>query len=218
MNSALKTLALITGCSISSAFAADTKNPSFTLTVPKESLVASAAEVLDVCKSANQNNLTLRITSAADPKNIDITLTVPDEPVIVRADAKGGLKLDANDAELHGEKLKVEIRGVHPANIGHWDKASEWTSWKVQFDKAGTYKVELDVASLGAGIEATVEVAGQTLIATIPQTGDWDKAQICAAGFVEIKQPGEQTLSVRPADASNWNAINLRSVQLTPAE
>ena len=218
MNSALKTLALITGCSICSAFAADTKNPSFTLTVPKESLFASAAEVLDACKSCDQTNLTLRITSAADPKKIDITLTVPDEPVIVRTDAKGSFKLDANDAELHGDQLKVEKRGVHPANIGYWDKASEWASWNVQFDKAGTYKVGLDVAALDAGIEATVEVANKTLIARIPQTGDWDKAQGCAAGMVVIKQPGVQTLSVRPTDAAKWNAINLRSVRLTPTE
>jgi len=142
---------------------------------------------------------------------------VVEEPVIVQADSKGLFKLDAYDAELHGDKIKVEMRGVH-ANIGFWDNANEWASWKVQFDKPGTYRVNLDVATVHAGIEATVEIAGQTLTAKIPQTGDWDKSQGCGAGKVEIKQPGVQTLAVRPADAKKWKAINLRAVRLSPVE
>jgi len=142
---------------------------------------------------------------------------VAEEPVIVQADSKGNFKLDANDAELHGDRIKVEMRGVH-ANIGFWDNASDWVSWKVQFDKSGTYKVTLDVAAMQAGIEAAVEIAGQTFTAKIPQTGDWDKTQGCTVGKVEIKQPGVQVLKVRPADAKKWKAINLRAVRLTPVQ
>lgn len=139
---------------------------------------------------------------------------VVEEPVVVAPDAKGNFKLDANDAELHGDRIKVEMRGVH-ANIGFWDKPTEWASWKVQFDKPGTYKVGLDVSALAAGIEVSVEIAGQNLRAKIPQTGDWEKFQGSGAGKVEIKQAGVQALSVRPADPGKWKAVNLRSVRLT---
>ncbi|MBM3861625.1 MAG: alpha-L-fucosidase [Verrucomicrobia bacterium] len=155
---------------------------------------------------------TLKITG----KNLK-PAPVPLEPVIVQADAKGVFKLDANDAELHGDKIKIEMRGIH-ANIGFWDKPSEWASWKVQFDKPGTYRINLDVATVHAGIEAVVEIAGQTFTARIPQTGDWDKSQGCFAGKIEIKQAGVQTLTVRSADGTKWKAINLRAVRLTRVE
>jgi len=63
-----------------------------------------------------------------------------------------------------------------------------------------------------------VEIAGQTFIAKIPQTGDWDKSQGCFGGKIEIKQAGVQTLKVRPADAKKWKAVNLRAVRLSPVE
>ena len=142
---------------------------------------------------------------------------IAETAVIVQIDAKGNCKLDADDAELHGDKIKVETKGVH-TNIGFWDKATDWASWRVQFDKPGTYKVTLNVAAMAAGIEATVELAGQKLTAKIPQTGDWEKMQGCTVGKVEIKQPGIQTLSVRPANAKKWKAINVRDVRLSLSE
>jgi alpha-L-fucosidase len=154
----------------------------------------------------------LRITG----KNLK-PVPVAEEPVIVQADSKGVFKLDANDAELHGDKIKVEMRGVH-ANIGFWDKPDEWASWRVSFDKPGTYKVHVETAAMAAGIEAKVEMAGQTITGKVPQTGDWDKIQGFSPGKIEIKQAGIQTLKVRPADAKKWKAINLRAVRLTPVE
>ena len=142
---------------------------------------------------------------------------VPEEAVVVQPDAKGVLNLDANDAELHGGQIKVETHDMRP-NIGFWDKADEWVSWKMQVEKLGTYKVSLDVATLHAGIEVVVELAGQTLSARVPQTGRWDKFQGCGAGRVEIKQPGVQEVKIHPRDAANWKAINLRMVRLTPVQ
>jgi hypothetical protein len=142
---------------------------------------------------------------------------VAEEPVIVQADSKGNYKLDANDAELHGDKIKVEMRGVH-ANIGFWDKANEWASWRVQFDKPGKYKISLNLSTVHAGAEFVVEIAGKKLAGKAPQTGDWEKFQGCGVGQIEINSPGIQTLSVRAKNADGWKAINLRDVRLTPTE
>ena len=142
---------------------------------------------------------------------------VPLEPVIVQADAKGDFKLDANDADLHGDGIKVKLRDVH-ASIGAWDNPGAWAAWKVQFEKPGAYEIRLDVAAVHPGIEAAVEIVGETFIARIPQTGDLEKFQACMAGKIEIRQAGIQTLKVRAADAANWNDINLRLVRLSPAQ
>ncbi len=142
---------------------------------------------------------------------------VAEEAVVVHVDSKGNFRLDANDAELHGGEIKVERRGVH-ANIGSWDNSNDWASWQVQFDKPGIYRVSLDVAAMAAGLEATVEIAGQTFTVKLPQTGDWNSFRGCTAGKVEIKQRGVQTLKVRPGDTKKWKAINLRAVRLIPTE
>jgi alpha-L-fucosidase len=139
---------------------------------------------------------------------------VPVEPVVVQADAKGNYKLDANDAELHGEQIKTETKGVH-TNIGFWDKPTEWASWKVQFDKPGKFKVHLSIATTHEGAVAAVEIAGTKLIAKPAKTGNWEDVKSCSAGVVEIKQPGVVTLAVRAADGAKWKAINLRQVNLT---
>jgi len=78
MKSALKTIALTLGISFTSAFADEAKNSNFSITVPKETLFASVAEVLDVCKAADLTIFTLR-TTMADTKNVNITLTASDD-------------------------------------------------------------------------------------------------------------------------------------------
>jgi alpha-L-fucosidase len=179
---------------------------------------------LDWKQSADGLHVTLpaekvsEYTAALKITGVDLKpAPIAETAVIVQIDAKGNCKLDADDAELHGDKIKVETKGVH-TNIGFWDKATDWASWRVQFDKPGTYKVTLNVAAMATGIEATVELAGQKLTAKIPQTGDWEKMQGCTVGKVEIKQPGIQTLSVRPANAKKWKAINVRDVRLSLSE
>ena len=138
---------------------------------------------------------------------------VVEEAVVVQVDSKGNYKLDANDAELHGDQIKVETKGVH-TNIGFWDKGNEWASWKVQFDKPGKFKVNLSTATQQDGAAVTVDVAGEKLSAKPAKTGDWEKFQNCSAGTVEIKQAGTVTLAVRAADPATWKAINLRQVNL----
>ncbi len=134
----------------------------------------------------------------------------------MQPDPKGVFVLDADDAELHGERIKVETRGMR-ANIGFWDESGEWISWKFQCDKAGAYQVSLDVSTVHAGVELAVEIGGQTLTAKVPRTGDWEKFQSVGAGRVQVKQPGIQSVKVRPKDTAAWKAVNLRNVRLTPA-
>ena len=80
----------------------------------------------------------------------------------IRPDAKGKLALLADGAELHGDGIKTENQGGQPS-IGFWDNGKDWVSWKVQFAKAGTFKVSAAIAATTGGTEFVVEVAGQKL-------------------------------------------------------
>ena len=46
----------------------------------------------------------------------------------------------------HGEKINHENQGGQP-NIGFWDNAQEWVSWKVNFKAAGKFRVTASCAA-----------------------------------------------------------------------
>jgi len=122
--------------------------------------------------------------------------------------------LPATAALLHGSKLGVETRaGVGFANIGFWDKADEWVSWKLSVTQAGTYEISGKFASTKGGGQFSIEVAGQKLAGKAPKTSGWDDYQVVKIGTVKIAKPGEYVLSVRP-NARGWAAANLAQLTL----
>ncbi len=78
--------------------------------------------------------------------------------------------------------------------------------------------MSVSAATVNPAPELLVEVAGQQLTAKAPQTGAWDDFRVVNLGRIEIAQPGEQVVNVRPKDAAAWKAINLRWVKFTRAE
>jgi hypothetical protein len=115
---------------------------------------------------------------------------------------------------MHGN-LKEETRGGQ-ANIGFWDSPKDWASWKVNFKQPGKFKIAASCATVHSGVSISVEAAGQKLTSNVPATGDWEKFEELTLGTIDIKQGGEQTLSIRPSDAKTWKAINLRRIVLAP--
>jgi len=72
----------------------------------------------------------------------------------------------------------VDIQATTDAGGGYnigWVKASEWLNYTVSLASAGTYSVDVRVASNGAGGTFHIEVDGvdQTGSITVPNTGGW---------------------------------------------
>lgn len=146
---------------------------------------------------------------------LKILLPPPDKTIA--PDKNGVLNLGADKAEMHGGQVKTEGNGNN-LNIGFWDKSDDWVSWdKVKITQPGTYKVSAQIAAMGDNSGFSLEIGGQTLKATAPNTGDWTKYQTVELGQVEIKDAGTLAVNVRP-DAATWKPINLRSIQLTLAK
>jgi alpha-L-fucosidase len=128
----------------------------------------------------------------------------------IQPDRRGNLVLDADSADLHGN-LKVEQRGGR-ANIGFWDDSGDCASWKVDFTKAGSYKVTAHCALPQGETQIAVDLAGTTLTAKAAATGDWDRYASVELGTVEISKAGVQEVKLRPRDANDWKAVNIRDV------
>jgi alpha-L-fucosidase len=154
--------------------------------------------------------IALKITGT-DLRGFKPELAVPQNPAI-QPDASGNVILPADAADLHGD-LKVENQGG-PANLGFWDKADDWASWKVNFKQPGEYRVMATCAAANGDSEFVFEAAGQQLAAKVPATGAWDKFVEVQAGTLAVKQAGEQVVKLRPRDAQSWKPINLRQVKL----
>jgi alpha-L-fucosidase len=133
----------------------------------------------------------------------------------VRPDAQGIVTLTPDAAELHGNQINTENQGGQP-NIGFWDNAGDWVSWKLQAAKTGQFKVSASVATPNAGAEFVLEAAGQQLVGKPVKTEGYADFHVVDLGQIEIKQTGEQTIVVRAKDAASWKAINLRFVKLSP--
>lgn len=139
-------------------------------------------------------------------------LAAPGAPVVL-AEPTGNFTLAPDDAELHGDGLKTEAQGGQP-NLGFWDNAEDFASWKVDFSRPGTFKVTASLATVHTGGTLVAEVAGQKLEGQVAPTGAWDKFAVLELGTVEIKSAGQQTLALKPRDAASWKALNLRWVKL----
>ncbi len=141
----------------------------------------------------------------------------PASTSVIRPDANGNLTLSATNAELHGSQLQLETKGGVP-DIGFWDKGDESVSWVAQISKAGSFKVSATVATLYADSGFVVDIGGQTIEAQAPVTGSWENFQTFDLGKIQLSKPGDLQVKVGAKDPANWKAINLNSIQLSPAD
>jgi alpha-L-fucosidase len=161
-------------------------------------------------KKLSDLTCSLRITGS----NLKPVAIAPPATVIT-PDNKNRLSLNAGDATLHGEQLKLEEQGG-TACIGYWDKSDEWISWTAQINQPGTYKVSATTATVFGDAKFVVEAGDQIINASASQTGAWNKFTTTELGTIEIKQAGNTVVKVRAADAASWKAINVNSVKLMP--
>jgi alpha-L-fucosidase len=163
-------------------------------------------------RKVSEYTTALKITGS-NLKNIPFTVSVPP----ISPDARGSLRLGADDADLNGEQIGTEERDGQP-NIAFWDRGDDAASWKVSFPKAGVFNVSVSLASIAGNAQFVIQVGDQQLTGTASNTSDWGKFKEITVGQLEIKQPGEQVVKIRPKDPRNWRPMNLRFVKLTPAQ
>ncbi|BCM92563.1 hypothetical protein IAD21_04445 [Abditibacteriota bacterium] len=134
----------------------------------------------------------------------------PDKSVSAQPD--GSLLLTPDKAELHGS-VKVQGEG-DKRNIGFWDQPHDFISWdEVKVTQPGTYRVEVQAATIYPTSNFVVEVAAQKLPAHLDSTGDWEKFQTVNAGTIEIKSPGPIPIKIT-AVPQDWHPLNIHSIRL----
>ena len=135
----------------------------------------------------------------------------------IRPAADGTLTLAADEAELHGRRIRVEVR-TKAGNIGFWDNPKDWASWTVAFPSPAAYELTAQCATPTGPRDFVVEVAGQKLAGTAPRTKSWDNYTTVKLGTLRIAKAGRCPVAIRPRDARTWKAINLMRLRLRPVK
>ncbi len=172
----------------------------------------------------------LKFSRAGENVEVEVPATAPDEisstvvlkikgapevvtPAVLQG-ADGKVQLPASAAKLQGD-LKYESGGGKD-NVGYWLNPADTANWTVKVTHPGKFKVAAEIAALAAG-NFEVTVGEQKVPGTAPITPDYVTfKQLDLAGTLDLAA-GRVTLTVKPV-AEGWHPMNLRSVQLVPAE
>jgi len=141
------------------------------------------------------------------------------DDISLAAGADGRIFLAAENASIFGYSPAFRIRKEDKAiSIGGWTDWDDYVIWDVRVGKPGSYTVEIEYGCPNqcAGSEYTIGMDGQALKYTVGPTGDWEKFKKEKAGVLNLTQAGVQTLTLRPTKGKWHNAMNVRSVTLSP--
>jgi len=158
---------------------------------------------------------------APDPIASVVVLEIEGKPDVVitpilQSD-DGIVNLSAADADVHGTSIQCESRHGQVI-LRRWTDAKDWASWDFRVNNPGTFVVEIALAcsEKSAGSEYTVAVGNAELTAMVQPTGGWADFVTQKPGTVELAEPGDYTMSVKPKTKPHRAVMNLRAVTLTP--
>jgi len=156
--------------------------------------------------------------TAPDPISSTVVLKFKGAPEVAATaicqESDGGVRLMANEAELHGG-LQYES-GNGKDNLGYWTNPADTAQWTFKVDRPGKFKVSAELAALDAA-KFEIRVGDQTIAGASPATKDYTKFKRTGLSDTLELTAGSVTLTVQPV-AEGWQPMNLRSVVLTPAK
>lgn len=137
-------------------------------------------------------------------------------PQPISADPQGALHLTATTARIYGDSCVFEPKYQ---NIGHWGSPTDQVEWTLEVKEEGSYDVWLDYAcaKTTAGNGFVFACGTEDLSGRVESTGNWDTYQKIKVGSIRVSA-GQSIATFRAAEGLDQWLLDLRSIQLTPAE
>lgn len=153
-------------------------------------------------------------------KQLDVQMPGPNPQFVPDAQAADGtITLPAKTAVLHGVMVRYEPL-PHKNTIGFWVRADDWISWSFRVSTPGEFQIEIlqGCGTGSGGSQVEFSVAGESVVATVEETGGFQKFVARAIGKIKIARPGDYTLSVKPKTKPGAAVMDLRQVRLLPID
>ncbi|MHC4165699.1 MAG: alpha-L-fucosidase [Planctomycetota bacterium] len=129
----------------------------------------------------------------------------------------GAATLEPGKATLEGVKINTRVNDGRE-NIGFWDNPAEKIHWLVWLDRPGSWRVRGEFSCAGGPSGLRVTLARHSTSAKIPRTDGWFRPVFVDLGRVEVDEAGVYQLTLEPADAESWKAVNVYRLQVAPAQ
>ncbi|MFM7181618.1 MAG: alpha-L-fucosidase [Verrucomicrobiales bacterium] len=147
------------------------------------------------------------------------------QPLAIRPGTDGVLQLNAEDAKLDGNTLRIETRGKE-SNIGFWSNPAETIAFPVYFEKGGPHAVvfrwSCPDASAGSSIEVRLLDKDKQTVSSLPwkvaATGGWQNYKTEPIGVLAVPAAGTYTLKLVALDKKGEGVLNFATARLQPAE
>ncbi|NND96861.1 MAG: hypothetical protein HKN47_05975, partial [Pirellulaceae bacterium] len=121
------------------------------------------------------------------------------------------IALQIVDAKLNKKTAEFGSRiAERQPLVSHWHDVDDTVSWELDVPAAGAYEVWLDCSHPGAGSRLAIEIDGQSFPANVPDTLNWNRFRDSRIATILIKNPGKQTLTLRPTEITNDGLMDLR--------
>jgi arylsulfatase A-like enzyme len=129
--------------------------------------------------------------------------------------ADGSVIIDTSAAAITGDTLLASGKGK-ASSLHHWRNSSDYPEWSIKIIKPGKYVLTANAANRKSAILKS-SMAGQTQEYNIEATGKFSKYKKVIIGKFKIKAGGIYRLTLKAVKAK-WRALNLKNIQLKPAE
>ena len=136
----------------------------------------------------------------------------------VRQAADGSVRFLAIDADVQGQKARIEKKGANPHNIGYWTNKDDKAIWQATIEKGGKFSVEVEYSldKKAEGAEYAIELNDKSIHVKPEVTGTWLDFKTVTVGEVELPA-GRLKLVVRGEKKPGQAVLDLRGVTLKPA-
>jgi alpha-L-fucosidase len=186
------------------------------------SLLADSSKNFQVMTGGGQT--VIAVPAGKAPDAVDTVVVLPFDGTIeagssaIRQESDGTLKLLAVDADVQGQKARIEKKGENPYNIGYWTNKDDKAVWQAAIDKAGKYAIEVEYSldKRAEGAEYVIQFNDKSVLVKPEVTGTWTDFKTVKVGEVELPA-GTVTVTVRGEKKPGQAVLDLRGVTLKPA-
>ena len=135
----------------------------------------------------------------------------------VAAEPVANIPLEIASAAVSKKTEKFGVTKMGTIDIiTAWQAPEDSLAWEFMAPAAGVYEVWFDLSHEGDGGRFQLDVAGKSLEARVPNTGNWATYRETRVGLVLLPAAGKQTLAVKPLEILGGGLMNLKGVSLRP--
>ncbi|MGC6442698.1 MAG: hypothetical protein ACON4H_08545, partial [Rubripirellula sp.] len=154
------------------------------------------------------------ITEAGSAHDATMNSQVSQALQVIELDEQRSTRLTAAACQIHGAKIRFE---KEYENIGYWNDATEFVSWKVSVSEPMRVEIKMEYAvpTESEGNLCQVTLGTQTLSKKVKGTGNWATYRTLSLGALSIPE-GESTIRLGASGTIRQWLMDFRTLTLTP--